>query len=190
VLLPDSSKGISHARLPTPAFDRNLPAAAGLCFRPSKSNCGRWCRNLFRLVGTSPAALEGFSALSGALAKRPGSTPRPAAHRACRRQNNGCDYCLSAAYLFGKNLRKAVWKRNGSQSRGGSTDPKAAAAVRFRTRYVRTRGTSRIADSKPSRRQVTATRRSSRIVMHRRAEHVDQLLSMWLAENRDRIFRS
>ena len=62
--------------------------------------------NLFRLTANSPAALEGYLGLNGALSKGvldPQTRERIALAVA---QFNGCDYCLSAHTYLGKNLAK------------------------------------------------------------------------------------
>src|ERR1700712_3197198 len=51
--------------------------------------------NLFRLVGTSPAALEGYLSLNGALGRTLDAKTRERIALAIA-QANGCDYCLSA----------------------------------------------------------------------------------------------
>ena len=56
------------SRLPTPASIEASPAAAQPMLQAVKKQLGV-VPNLFRLVGTSPAALEGYLGLNGALAK-------------------------------------------------------------------------------------------------------------------------
>ncbi len=51
--------------------------------------------NLFRLVALSPAALQGFLGLNGALGKALDVRTRERIALAVA-QINGCDYCLSA----------------------------------------------------------------------------------------------
>src|SRR6056297_2741433 len=96
--------------------------------------------NLFRITATSPAALEGYLGLSGALAK--GSlTPQTRERIALAiGQINGCEYCLSAHAYLGKNLAKLDEAEIAANRAGGSSDPKANAALRFATRLVRERG--------------------------------------------------
>ena len=96
--------------------------------------------NLFRLVSNSPAALEGYVSLSGALGK--GSLPAPTRERIALAvaQINGCTYCLSAHTYLGKNLAKLDDAEIAANRRGASNDPKADAAVRFAARIARERG--------------------------------------------------
>jgi uncharacterized peroxidase-related enzyme len=96
--------------------------------------------NLFRLVGNSPAALEGYLGLNGALAK--GALEAPTRERIALAvaEVNGCDYCLSAHSYLGKNLAKLSDVEIAANRDGGSTDPKADAAVRFAVNLVKVRG--------------------------------------------------
>jgi uncharacterized peroxidase-related enzyme len=94
----------------------------------------------FRLVSNSPAALEGYVALSGALNK--GTLPAATGERIALAvaQINGCDYCLSAHTYLGKNLAKLDDAEIAANRNGASTDPKADAAVRFAAKVTRERG--------------------------------------------------
>ena len=96
--------------------------------------------NLFRLTANSPAALEGYLGLNGALSKGaldPQTRERIALAVA---QINGCDYCLSAHSYLGKNLAKLDDTEIAANRNGGSTDQKADAAVRFAAALVKNRG--------------------------------------------------
>ena len=86
--------------------------------------------NFLRVLAHSPAALEGFLGLHGALG-------RAAIDRATQErialavaESNGCSYCLSAHTAIGRKagLSSAEMQVN---RRGGSSDPGAAAAVAF-----------------------------------------------------------
>ncbi|MET3614481.1 putative peroxidase-related enzyme [Rhizobium aquaticum] len=96
--------------------------------------------NLFRLVATSPQALEGYLGLSGALGK--GTLPAATRERIALAvaQVNGCDYCLSAHSFLGKNLAKLDDAEIAANRRGMSNDAKADAAVRFAVNVAQTRG--------------------------------------------------
>src|SRR6056297_697619 len=96
--------------------------------------------NLFRLTANSPAALEGYLGLSGALAK--GSlTPQTRERIALAvAEINGCDYCLSAHAYLGMNLAKLDEAEIAANRAGRSADPKADAAVVFAAKLVRERG--------------------------------------------------
>jgi uncharacterized peroxidase-related enzyme len=95
--------------------------------------------NLFRLIATSPGALEGFAANSGALAKTLDVRTRERIALAVA-QVNGCDYCLSAHSYLALNLAKLSPEEVALNRKGESADPKADAAVRFATKVVRERG--------------------------------------------------
>lgn len=86
--------------------------------------------NMFRLIGTSPAALEGFLGLNGALGKALDLKTRERIALAVA-QINGCDYCLSAHSYLGLNLAKIDEAEIALNRRGQSGDAKAAAAVAF-----------------------------------------------------------
>lgn len=103
--------------------------------------------NLFRLIATSPAALEGFAANNGALAKTLDVKTRERIALAVA-QVNGCDYCLSAHSYLALNLAKMSLQEVALNRKGESGEPKADAAVRFATKVVRERGHVTAADIK------------------------------------------
>jgi uncharacterized peroxidase-related enzyme len=96
--------------------------------------------NMFRLIATSPAALEGYLAMSSALRK--GSISPALAERIALAvaEVNGCDYCLSAHTYLAKNLAKLDDAEIAANRIGASYDPKADAAVRFAAEVARKRG--------------------------------------------------
>ncbi len=126
-------------RIPTPATITDAPAASQALLEAVKAQLGI-VPNLFRLVANSPAALEGHLAMSGALNK--GSLPAQTRERIALAvaQINGCDYCLSAHTYLGKNLAKLGDAEMAANRRGGSTDAKANAAVRFAANVTHARG--------------------------------------------------
>lgn len=95
--------------------------------------------NLFRLVGLSPAALQGFLGLSGALAKTLDVKTRERIAIAVA-QVNGCDYCLSAHAYLGLNLAKIDAAEITRNRHGSSSDAKASAAVAFAAKVAQHRG--------------------------------------------------
>jgi len=126
-------------RLPTPASIETSPAAARPLLAAVEKQLGV-VPNLFRLVGNSPAALEGFLGLFGALGKgelEPATRERIALAVA---EVNGCDYCLSAHTYLGKNLAKLSEAEIAANRDGSSTDSKADAAVRFAVKVTKARG--------------------------------------------------
>lgn len=96
--------------------------------------------NLFRLAANSPAALEGYLGLFGALGK--GRLPAATRERIALAiaEFNGCGYCLSAHTYLGSNLAKLSPEEIAANRRGRSTDAKADAAVRFAVKVAETRG--------------------------------------------------
>jgi uncharacterized peroxidase-related enzyme len=96
--------------------------------------------NLFRLVANSPAALEGYLGLNGALAK--GALDARTRERIALAvaQVNDCGYCLAAHTYLGKNVAKLDLAEMTANRKGGSNDPKAAAAVHFAAAVARARG--------------------------------------------------
>lgn len=95
--------------------------------------------NLFRLVGTSPAALEGYLALNGALGRTLDAKTRERIALAIA-QANGCDYCLSAHTYLALNLAKIDEAEITLNRAGHSGDAKADAAVVFARKVLETRG--------------------------------------------------
>lgn len=95
--------------------------------------------NLYRLVALSPAALTGMTALGGALSKALDVKTRERLAIATA-QVNGCDYCLSAHTYLALNLAGLTAEEIALNRQGGSTDPKADAAVRFGRKVAETRG--------------------------------------------------
>lgn len=100
--------------------------------------------NLFRLIGNSPAALEGYLGLNGALARTLDAKTRERIALAIA-QANGCDYCLSAHAYLGLNLAKIDDAEIALNRAGHSGDAKADAAVVFARKVLDTRG--RVSDA-------------------------------------------
>ncbi len=127
------------SRLNTPVSIEAAPEASRAMLEAVKKQLGS-VPNLFRMVSTSPAALEGYLSLSGALGK--GKLPAATRERIALAvaELNRCGYCLSAHTYLGKNLSKLDDAEIAANRKGGSSDPKADAAVRFAAKVVRERG--------------------------------------------------
>ena len=127
------------SRIPTPVTIEAAPGASQPLLRAVKKQLGV-VPNLFRLVATSPAALEGYLGLSGALGK--GELPAATRERiALAVANiNGCSYCLSAHTYLGKNVAKLSDTEMAANLNGSSNDPLANAAVRFAAAVAKLRG--------------------------------------------------
>ncbi len=95
--------------------------------------------NLFRLVALSPSALQGYLGLNGALTKALDVKTRERIALAVA-QVNGCDYCLSAHTYLGLNLAKLSEAEVALNRAGGSSDPKADAAIHFAVKVTQARG--------------------------------------------------
>jgi uncharacterized peroxidase-related enzyme len=125
------------SRLPIPARD-DAPAAS----QPLLDAVGQQLGvipNLFRLVGLSPAALEGYLGLNGALGKALDVKTRERIALTVA-QVNGCDYCLSAHSYLGANMAKLDAAELTANRHGRSNDAKADAALRFAKTVAETRG--------------------------------------------------
>lgn len=96
--------------------------------------------NLMKVVGNSPAALEGYLALNGALGK--GTLGARTGERIALAvaEYNACSYCLSAHSYLASQLAKLDADEIGRNRQGISSDPKAAAAVRFALQVAKARG--------------------------------------------------
>ncbi|MBM3496832.1 MAG: carboxymuconolactone decarboxylase family protein [Armatimonadetes bacterium] len=101
--------------------------------------------NLMKLVGQSPAALEGYLSLNGALGKGKLNHRLRESIALTVAEFNGCDYCLSAHTYLGRNVAKLSDAEVGAARAGTSADPKTAAALQFARRVAETRG--RVEDS-------------------------------------------
>jgi len=127
------------SRISTPASIEAAPAASRPMLEAVKKQLGV-APNLFRMVGNSPAALEGYLGMFGALGK--GALPAPTRERIALAvaEINACNYCLSAHTYLGKNLAGLDDAEMTANRNGGSNDPKADAAVRFAAKVARERG--------------------------------------------------
>lgn len=127
------------SRIPTPAAIDAAPEASRPLLEAVKKQLGS-VPNLFRIVANSPAALEGYLGLNGALAK--GALDARTRERIALAvaEINGCSYCLSAHTYLGKNLAKLDDAEIAANRAGGSHDAKADAAVRFAASVARNRG--------------------------------------------------
>ncbi|PXX46936.1 carboxymuconolactone decarboxylase family protein [Undibacterium pigrum] len=101
--------------------------------------------NLMKLVGNSPAALEGYLSLSGALAK--GSLSAQLRERIALTiaEYNGCDYCLAAHAYLGKNLAKLSDADIDAARSAHAEDAKTNAALQFARQVAEQRG--RVSDT-------------------------------------------
>jgi uncharacterized peroxidase-related enzyme len=127
------------SRIPTPTTVEAAPVSSHSLLNAVKAQLGL-VPNLFRLVATSPAALEGYLSLSGALGK--GDLPAATRERIALAvaEVNGCDYCLSAHTYLARNVAKLDDAEISANRNGASNDIKADAAVRFAVKITKLRG--------------------------------------------------
>ena len=125
--------------IPTPATIDAAPIVARPLLEAVKKQLGV-VPNMFRLISNSPASLEGYLGLSGALNK--GALPAATRERIALAvaETNGCSYCLSAHTYLGKHFAKLDDAEMLANRRGTSNDAKADAAVSFAVKLVRERG--------------------------------------------------
>lgn len=95
--------------------------------------------NMFRLIASSPAVLQGFSANNAALGKALDLKTRERIALAVA-QVNGCDYCLSAHSYLGQNLAKLSPEEIRLNRKASSGDARSNAAVRFAAKVTQARG--------------------------------------------------
>lgn len=101
--------------------------------------------NLMKLVGLSPAALEGYLSLNGALNKGTLSAALRERIALAIAQYNGCEYCLSAHTYLGLHVAKLGEADIAAARDHHSSDPKVAAALQFAYRVAAERG--RVSDA-------------------------------------------
>jgi uncharacterized peroxidase-related enzyme len=126
-------------RISTPATIAAAPEASRALLEGVKQQLGI-APNLFRMVANSPAALQGYVGLLGAL----GHGTLPAAVQEgialAIAEFNACNYCLSAHTYLGKNVAKLDESEIAANRDGTSQNPKADAAVRFARKVAQLRG--------------------------------------------------
>ena len=133
------------SRIPTPATIADAPTASHQLLEAVNKQLGS-VPNLFRIVANSPAALEGYLGLNGALAM--GKLTHATRERIALAvaQVNGCDYCLAAHSYLATNLAKLDASEIAANRHGRLSDAKADAAVRFAVNVVQSRGAVPAAD--------------------------------------------
>jgi len=96
--------------------------------------------NLMRLVGTSPAALEGYLSLNGALAKGALSVGLRERIALAIAEFNACDYCLSAHSYLATHVAKLDVAEINAARNAHSSDGKIDAALQFARRVASEHG--------------------------------------------------
>lgn len=127
------------SRIPTPDSIATSPAAAQPLLEAVQRQLGS-VPNMFRLIASSPAGLEGYLGLNGALGKgRLDARTRGRIALTVAEQNR-CEYCLSAHSYLGKNLLKLDDAELAANREAASQDEKAGVALRFAAELVQKRG--------------------------------------------------
>lgn len=101
--------------------------------------------NLMKLVGHSPAALEGYLSLNGALGKGKLTVQLRERIALTIAEYNGCDYCLSAHDYLGRNVARLSGTEIEAARDGRSEDARAQAALQFALRVAQSHG--RVSDA-------------------------------------------
>ncbi|WET04662.1 carboxymuconolactone decarboxylase family protein [Flavobacterium sp. YJ01] len=87
--------------------------------------------NMMRTMGNSPAVLEGYLNLSGALSHGKLSAKTGELIALAVSESNSCDYCLAAHSFIGEKLVKADPAVLHAARTGNSTDAKTEAILQF-----------------------------------------------------------
>jgi uncharacterized peroxidase-related enzyme len=96
--------------------------------------------NLMKVVGHSPAALEGYLSLNGALAKGKLNGQLREQIALAIAEYNGCDYCLSAHDYLGRNVAKLSQADIDAAREARANDSHANAALRFARQVATSHG--------------------------------------------------
>jgi uncharacterized peroxidase-related enzyme len=123
----------------TPVSIETSPSASQPLLAAVKKQLGV-VPNMFRLIGNSPAALEGYLGLNGALSKGTLDVKTRERLALVVAQENGCEYCLAAHTYLGKNVAKLDEDELAKSRNADSSDPKVSAALRFARAVVQARG--------------------------------------------------
>ncbi|MEO8387980.1 carboxymuconolactone decarboxylase family protein [Polaromonas sp.] len=131
------------SRISIPTVDQSLEASKPLLAAVLKQL--GVVPNLMKLVGHSPAALEGYLSLNGAVGKGKLSVQLRERIALAIAEYNGCDYCLSAHDYLGQNVAKLNRSELDAARDGHSEDASTEAALRFALQVAKSRG--RVSDA-------------------------------------------
>ena len=127
------------SRIATPGTIADTPAKSQPLLESVEKSLGS-VPNLFRLLATSPNALEGYLGLNGALSKGKLNAATRERIAIAIAQTNGCDYCNAAHTFLAKTFAKLDEAEVAANRAGASTDAKAHAAVSFAVKVASTKG--------------------------------------------------
>ncbi len=131
-------KNFNMSRISIPTVEQSPDAAKPLLAAVQKQL--GMVPNMMKLVGHSPAALEGYLSLNGALAKGKLDAKLRERIALAVAEFNGCNYCLSAHDYLGRHVAKLSGDEIQAARDGRSEDARADAALRFALQVVQTRG--------------------------------------------------
>lgn len=126
------------SRISIPTVEQSAPAAQPLLAAVHKQL--GMVPNLMKLTGHSPAALEGYLALSGALGKGALSPALRERIALAVAEFNQCGYCLAAHTYLGQNVARLSASELDAARDGLSEDARAQAALQFALRVAQERG--------------------------------------------------
>lgn len=126
------------SRISIPTVDQSLAASKPL-LAAVQQQLGV-VPNLMKLVGHSPAGLEGYLALNGALAKGKLSVQLRERIALTVAEYNACDYCLSAHAYLATHVAKVSAAEVDAARDARSDDARTAAALKFARRVAESRG--------------------------------------------------
>jgi len=131
------------SRISIPTVDQSAEAAKPLLAAVHKQL--GVVPNLMKLVGHSPAALEGYLSLNGALGKGKLNVQLRERIALTIAEYNGCDYCLSAHDFLGRNVAKLSSAELDAARDARSEDANVQAALQFALRVAQSHG--RVSDA-------------------------------------------
>jgi uncharacterized peroxidase-related enzyme len=126
------------SRISIPTVDQSLAASKPL-LAAVQQQLGV-VPNLMKLVGHSPAGLEGYLALNGALAKGKLSVQLRERIALAVAEYNACDYCLSAHAYLATNVANVSAAEVDAARDARSDDARTTAALKFARRVAESRG--------------------------------------------------
>jgi uncharacterized peroxidase-related enzyme len=132
---PPAAKEDDMARIPIPQIE-TAPEKARPKLEKVKAMFGS-VPNLFRIMANSPAALEGYLGLSGALAGGVFDLATRERIAIAVAEVNGCTYCLSAHTYIGRTMGKMDEGDLALAREGHAEDRRANAAVELAVAVTR-----------------------------------------------------
>lgn len=126
------------SRISLPSAE-NTPKAAHALLDAVQQQLGM-VPNLMKLLAQSPAALEGYLSLNGAMNKATLSVALRERIALVIAEYNGCNYCLSAHDYLGQNIARIGRTELNAARDAHSEDARTDAALQFALRVAQARG--------------------------------------------------